>query len=60
MTDEQPKPDPIAEQLQSDEDAAKAVQLTIANTIYNRGLGHSLETCEAIADEIMQALSDLK
>lgn len=59
MTDSEKSQD-TTEQLKSDEAAAKAVQLTIANVIYNRGLGHSLVTCESIADEIMEALSNLR
>lgn len=42
------------------DDTARAVRMTIAHVIYNRGLGHSLDTCESIADEIMHAVSDLE
>lgn len=42
------------------DDTATAVRMTIAHVIYNRGLGHSLDTCESLADEIMHAVSDLE
>lgn len=39
------------------DDTATAVRMTIANVLYNRGFGLSLDTCESVADEIMQAVS---
>ena len=38
------------------DDTRTAYKMTIAHVIYNRGLGHSLETCESIAEEILQAV----
>lgn len=49
----------VAAETEAD-DTAAAVRMTIAHVIYNRGLGHSLDTCESLADEIMHAVSDLE
>lgn len=41
----------------SPDDTAKIVRMTIADVIYNKGIGLSRESCEELAQDIMDAVS---
>ncbi len=48
----------LAREIKNDrDDTEAAVHMTIAHVLYNRGLGHSLETCESLAEEIVAAVA---